>query len=216
MNNMEKSIETIWKEGFLKNDPLVVPKINDLYTQKSSSAVDKLMKIGKINLQAIIAAAVIILIICIAAGLAYMGISLFLLLAWVVIYGKKKAARIKEIDKSLSSYQYLKEIDFWLKEVIAGYTKMYRFLYPAIFLIFTFGLWMSKYGKGMFDEIVSKSPDQFLIFDVPVIWIIGVLIFAGLISLLAGPIYRFDLNLVYGRVFKKLDELLADMEQLRN
>jgi hypothetical protein len=30
---MEKSIETIWKEGFLKNDALIAPKINNLYTQ---------------------------------------------------------------------------------------------------------------------------------------------------------------------------------------
>lgn len=213
---MEKSIEAIWKDGFLKENDLVAPKINDLYNQKSQNAVDKLMKIGKINLQTISLAAVIILIVTIFAGLPYMGISLFLLLFWVVIYGRRKAKTIKEIDKSLSSYQYLKEIDSWLKEVITGYTKMYRFLYPAIFLIFTFGLWMSEYGKEMFDEIISKSPDQFLIFGVPGIWAIGVFVFAGLLSLLAGPIYKFDLNLIYGRVFNKLDELLADMEELRN
>lgn len=213
---MKKSIEAIWKEGFLKNNESVVPKINNLYNQKSQSAVDKLMKIGKINLQAISVAAVIILITTIFAGLPYMGISLFILLSWVVFYGKRKAKSIKEIDKSLSSYKYLKEIDSWIKDVINGYTKMYRFLYPAIFLIFTFGFWISKYRKEMFDEMISKSPDPFLIFGIPGIWVIGVLVFAGVLSLLAGPIYKFDLNLVYGRVFKKLDELLADMEELRN
>lgn len=212
---MEKSIETIWKEGFLKNDQLVVPKINDLYSQKSQNAVDKLMKIGKINLQAISVTAVIILVITIFAGLPLMGFSLFLLLAWVVVYGKKKSNKVKVIDKSLSSYQYLKEIDSWLKDVIKGYTKMYRFLYPAVFLIFTFGLWMSEYGKEMFDNIISNSSGQFFIFGVPGIWVIGILLFACLLSLFAGPIYKFDLNLVYGRVFKKLDELLADMEELR-
>jgi hypothetical protein len=213
---MEKSIEAIWKEGFLKNNESVVPKINNLYNQKSQSAVDKLMKIGKLNLQAISVSAVIILIISIFAGLPYMGISLFILLSWVVFYGKKKAKSIKEIDKSLSSYQYLKEIDSWIKDVITGYTKMYRILYPAIFLIFTFGLWMSKYRKELFDDMISKSPDLFLIFGLPGIWVIGVFVFAALISLLAGPIYKFDLNLVYGRVFKKLNELLTDMEELRN
>jgi hypothetical protein len=212
---MEKSIEAIWKEGFLKNDPLAIPKINDLYTQKSHSAVDKLMKIGKMNLQAIMIAAVIILIASIIAGLTFMGVSLFVLLSWVVIYGKRKAKNIKEIDKTLSSYLYLKEIDSWIKGVITGYIKMYRILYPAIFLIFTFGLWISKYRKELFGDIELKSPDLFLIFGVPGIWVIGVLGFATVLSLLAGPIYKFDLNLVYGRVFKKLDELLADMEQLK-
>ena len=28
---MEKSIETIWKEGFLEKDVLLAPKLNDLY-----------------------------------------------------------------------------------------------------------------------------------------------------------------------------------------
>ena len=70
---MEKSLEAIWKEGFLKNNELVVPKINNLYNQKSQNAVDKLMKIGKLNLQAIGVSAVIILIITIVAGLPYMG-----------------------------------------------------------------------------------------------------------------------------------------------
>jgi hypothetical protein len=160
--------------------------------------------------------AVIILIVSIVAGLVYMGISLFLLLVWVVFYGRRKAKNVKEIDKSLNSYQYLKEIDSWLKDVIAGYTKMYRFIYPAIFLIFTFGLWKSEYGKGMFNDVVTESHQPFFIFGVPGIWFIGVILTAGLISLSAGPIYKLDLKLVYGRVFKKLDELLADMEQLRN
>jgi len=38
---MEKSIETIWKEGFLESDALVAPKLNDLYNQKSIHIVDK-------------------------------------------------------------------------------------------------------------------------------------------------------------------------------
>ena len=38
---MEKSIETIWKQGFLKSDALVAPKLNDLYNQKSTHIIDK-------------------------------------------------------------------------------------------------------------------------------------------------------------------------------
>ena len=38
---MEKSIETIWKEGFMKDDALVAPKLNDLYNQKSANIIDK-------------------------------------------------------------------------------------------------------------------------------------------------------------------------------
>ena len=31
---MEKSIESIWKQGFLNSDALVAPKLNNLYNQK--------------------------------------------------------------------------------------------------------------------------------------------------------------------------------------
>ena len=41
---MEKSIEAIWKEGFLEQDALVAPKINELYNQKSSDIVDKMTR----------------------------------------------------------------------------------------------------------------------------------------------------------------------------
>ena len=39
---------------------------------------------------------------------------------------------------------------------------------------------------------------------------------AGLLVVVAGPLYRFDVKLVYGRVFEKLDEIIADMEELRS
>ena len=58
---MEKSIETIWKEGFLKSDALVAPKVNDLYNQKSNHIIDKFKRMYEINLVAIVAFAFILL-----------------------------------------------------------------------------------------------------------------------------------------------------------
>ena len=58
---MKKSIETIWQEGFLNNEALVAPKLNDLYNQKSIHIVDKFKRMYKINIIAIIAFAFIIL-----------------------------------------------------------------------------------------------------------------------------------------------------------
>jgi hypothetical protein len=187
-----------------------------LYNQKSQNTVDKLVKIGKINLATVMITAIVILIASIFAGATYMGVALFLLLSLVVIYGKQQAGRMKEIDKNQNSYQYIKEVDTWINEVISGYTRMYRILYPAFVLIFTFGIWFSSFGDEMFKEMKLNSPDLSLLFGVPLIWVLAVILFAVLSSLLAGPIYKFDLNLVYGRVFKKLNELLEDMEELRN
>ena len=76
---MKKSIETIWKEGFLKNDALVAPKLIDLYSQKSESVVGKLMSMSKINLIIIMIVATGILIGFTFIGATYVGIALFLL-----------------------------------------------------------------------------------------------------------------------------------------
>ena len=59
---MEKSIENIWKEGFLKSDALVVPKINNLYNQKSKHITAKFERMFKINLIAIVVFSVVFLI----------------------------------------------------------------------------------------------------------------------------------------------------------
>ena len=37
---MEKSIESIWKQGFLNSDVLVAPKLNNLYNRKSIHSID--------------------------------------------------------------------------------------------------------------------------------------------------------------------------------
>ena len=82
---MEKSIETIWKEGFLKSDALVAPKLNDLYNQKSKHIIDKFKRMFKINLIAIVAGSFVVLVASFIVGIPYMGVSLFVLLNVLVI-----------------------------------------------------------------------------------------------------------------------------------
>ena len=47
---MEKSIEQIWKGGFMNNKELTAPKINALYNQKSINLVDRLINNMKTEL----------------------------------------------------------------------------------------------------------------------------------------------------------------------
>ena len=70
---MEKSIETIWKKGFLKNDALLAPKLNNLYDQKSIDIVDKFKRMYKINIIALMAFALIILLAAQPTEMPYMA-----------------------------------------------------------------------------------------------------------------------------------------------
>ena len=74
---MERSIENIWKEGFLKSDALVAPKINNLYNQKSIHIIDKFKRMFKINLIAIIAFSFIFLIVSFFVGIFF---------AWITVH----------------------------------------------------------------------------------------------------------------------------------
>ena len=64
-------------------------------------------------------------------------------------------------------------------------------------------------------KIAQKFPGLIFIGNVP----LALLIVAGIVTLLmfyfSGDIYRWDIRLVYGRVFDKLEETIAEMEKLR-
>ena len=213
---MEKSIESIWKEGFLNTDALVAPKINDIYNRKSKSTVDKLLQMGKVNLSAIVIGALVILLTSFFLKTFLSGILLSALFVWLAVYGHRQAEKIGRVDKGINSYQYVSAVNQRLKEAIASYVRVYRFFYPAFLIVFSLGIWFSEFGQALSDKIVTKYPDIDMMYSIPTYGLLGLLVVAGLTSLFAGSIYRLDLKFAYGNVFKKLDELVADMEQLKS
>ncbi|WCO03163.1 hypothetical protein [Psychroserpens ponticola] len=218
---MERSIESIWKEGFLKSDALVAPKINNLYNQKSIHIIDKFKRMFKINLIAIIAFSCIFLIVSFFVGIPITGIMFFVSLSVLVFINKQLLNGLDKIDKGASSYQYLKSFNEWIKKQIAINIKISRFLYPIIFISMVFGFWFKDaegmpLGERLVGEILVGFPDIYLVFGIPLIGIVIALFILVLLAYFGGRIYKWDLNLVYGRVFKKLEEMMTDIESLRN
>ena len=218
---MEKSIEDIWKEGFLKSDALVAPKINNLYNQKSIHIIDKFKRMFRINLIAIVAFSFIFLVISFLVGIPLMGAIFFVTLMVLVIINKRLLSGLDKIDKGVSSYQYLKAFNEWIQKQVTINKRMSTFLYPIVFMSFIIGFWFKDaegmpLGERLVDEVLYGFPDMYLIQGVPLIAIIVILLIVGLLAFFGGRIYQWDLNLVYGRVFKKLEELMADIESLRS
>jgi len=218
---MEKSIEEIWKEGFLKSDALLVPKLNNLYTQKSKHIIDKFTRMFKMNLILVIIGSFFILAGSFTVDLPYMGVPMFILMNILVFLNNKLLKTLLKIDKSVNSYDYLMSFDKWLKYQVSLNKLFARFLYPIIFLSLVVGFWMkSTEGHRMGDLFVNKllanTPDLSMTFGVPTIGLIIVIAIVGLLALVGGRIYEWDLKLVYGRVFKKLDEIIADIQELKN
>ena len=218
---MEKSIEDIWKEGFLKSDALVAPKINNLYNQKSIHIIDKFKRMFRINLIAIVAFSFFFLIASYFVGIPLMGAIFFVALTVLVIINKRLFNGLEKIHKGASSYQYLKAFNQWIQKMIAINKKLAIFLYPTFFMSLVLGFWFidaegMPLGERLVDEVLYGFPDIYLIQGIPLIAIIVIILIVGLLALFGGRIYLWDLNLVYGRVFKKLDELMADIESLRS
>ena len=218
---MEKSIENIWKEGFLESDALVVPKINNLYSQKSIHIIDKFNRMFKINLIAIVAFSFAFLIVSFIVGIPITGIIFFVTLSVLVFINKKLLNDLEKIGLGDSSYQYLKAFNQWKNKQVSINKKMSRFLYPILFISLILGFWFKDaegmpLGERLVGEILTGFPDIYLIFGIPLIGIVIALLILVLLAFFGGRIYKWDLYIVYGRVFKKLEELMTDIESLRS
>lgn len=218
---MEKSIENIWKEGFLKSDALVAPKINNLYNQKSIHIIDKFKRMFKINLIAIVAFSFAFLVVAFIIGIPITGIIFFVTLSVLVFINKRLLNDLEKIDIGISSYQYLKAFNQWINKQVSINKRFSRFLYPIIFMSLVLGFWFKDaegmpLGEILVGEILVGFPDTYLIFGIPLIGIVIVAVILVLLFLVGGRIYKWDLNIVYGRLFKKLEELMTDIESLRS
>jgi hypothetical protein len=212
---MTQSIEQIWQKGFLDNNSLVAPKINDLYNKKSQNIIDKLKRMFVINIHAITVGAVIILAALTYQGAPILGGFLFVLFILLVVIGKKQLKILEKLDKNVSSYHYIKAFDTWLKEVMTQYIKIYTYLYPAAFIAVMIRLRISEDGERVINGLVNSFPNHFLIAGTPWFVLITLSVVTGLLAYFAGPIYRADMYTAYGRSVNKLGEIIADMEELR-
>jgi len=217
---MEKSIETIWKEGFLNKDALIAPKINDIYNKKSIDIVEKFKRMYRINIIAIVLFAFILLPITIPTNMPYMGIMMFFLFMTITYYAIQFKNKLEKINKNTNSYDYLKTFDNWTKEMQSFNMKFSRFLYPYVFLSIFAGFWLGGFGKPVQGEKIvaylsEKFPDMILVFGFPLIGIFIILFIVVLLTIIGPKIGEWDLKIGYGRILKRLDSLLLDMEELR-
>ncbi|WP_296705399.1 hypothetical protein [Algoriphagus sp.] len=210
---MEKSIENIWKDGFLNGEALVAPKVNDLYNRKSVHIIDKFKRMFKVNIWAIIAASTVLWIGSYFAGALIAGSILLIMMIYIAFSANNDLKALEKLDKGQSSYNYLKSFKGWIEDSIEHYGNMYRIVYPALILTFYFGLWFSDTFSVIREKVMENSNDIFL--GVHIYSTIPIIVGAILMSILSKKIHREDIKTVYGGIIKKLDDVIAEMEELR-
>ena len=211
---MDRSIETIWQEGFLNGDALVAPKVNNLYNQRSRNLIDRFQRKFRINLILIVVGAAIVALTGAFTGAPFVGLFLFLQFMLLVGYSWRELKALNSLDKGSSSYEYLKSFRNWLNGMADKYARFYRFFYPVFFIAFGIGMWRVMAHLGAVDKLLEKF-DPGMWQGIPILWVLPLILVAILSGLFSKYIYREDLQSIYGREIKKLDEMISDMEELR-
>ena len=213
---MRKTIEAAWREGFLTPDTLVAPKVNNLYTRKSLHIADRIQRMQRINEIAIVIGAPIAWALSAALGMPYGGA--LLATAWVgLIVVRRQFPHITTFDApvSVDSYQYLTAFQRWLTNRLAWGRRVQRHIYAVTFIALAVGMGESAPGQLLIRNIVESDPGIRLVYGVPLILIAGVVVIAIVVDLFGGVIFDFDVSTVYRSVFRKLDEMVAEMEELK-
>jgi hypothetical protein len=142
---MRKTIEATWRDGFLDPAALVAPKVNDLYTRKSTHIVDRIRRMQRINEIAIVIGAPIAWASLSAVGIPYTGA--IMCAAWVgLIVVRRQFPHITRFDAPISvdSYQYLKAFQRWLKNRLAWGRRVQGHHYAVTFHAIAIGVVASE------------------------------------------------------------------------
>jgi hypothetical protein len=213
---MKSSIEQIWKEGFLKENSLVAPKINDLYNQKSTHLVEQMKRKFRMNQFAIVSMALMVPLAFLLIDAFWPGVAasvLFLFLAW---YNYSQLQKIRSLDYGATSLDYLKSFDRWLDEVLSKSKKIARIYYPLCFLVAVNTIW-SVWNKH--EAAIMKARQAFhdshFIGNVPVFIIVILAIATAGMVFISSAIYRWDVQLSYGYMRTRLKQMITEMESLR-
>jgi uncharacterized membrane protein len=203
---MEKSIETIWKEGFLKSINLHVPRLNDLYNQKSQHVTDDLIRKMRKEMWLMIPASIMPAIISIAVGNHFIWaiISFLITIPWFFI-AKRHYQEIKNIDYTNNCYNYLKQIKEKLERITKFNQKLSVYSVPVILLPMLIYTYFNNIDKT-FGEIVGNAE-----LGGSNLWIF---LFLPIMTLFSFVLFNFFFQ-VGNTIRKKINTMLLDMEELR-
>ncbi|MEI4551089.1 hypothetical protein [Pseudoalteromonas spongiae] len=212
---MNKSIETMWKQGFISEGELVVPKVNDLYNRKSQNLVDKLQHMFAVNIKAIVIGALLLLVVMSLIGAPWLGIYICILLAPLVLMARQELDKSYNLSKGQSSLEYLESFNAWLHDSITRYAIYYKFFYPLFYVGMVSQGLASDAGTRVMARLLKTYPTDYVFLDIPgYVWALITVLLLVVIKYSAA-LYRLDLNMIYGRQFKKLEELIKDMRALK-
>ena len=200
---MENSIETIWTKGFLKEEALAAPKINNLYQKKSKLLIEKLKRTYRTDNRSIIPLAILSVIGFSVAGYVIPGLYVMTLMMGMFFLNKSKLASLERISINATSYEYLLEYREMFLQLKSFYTRLLGLGLPFTGII---GYLLFFWNSPILEDLLQLK----------VVYVIAILVGISLVlSALGVTAYRLSLQLIYGKFIQKLEDMIADMDELQ-
>ena len=201
---MDKSIEEIWSKGFQDEKYLIPPILNDLYNKKSILTVDKLKSVSKKDNWSIIPLSIITLIFFIIKSKLLFGLYISALMLSLFFLNRKKLKFLNTINTSQSCFQYLGKLQEMIKNNMKFTTRLLGIGLPFFGYV---GLCIFIFESNTENFILETySSKQLLIKSIIILMSLSVI---GIIS------FRLTNYLVYGRLIKKIDEMIDELNLLK-
>jgi hypothetical protein len=191
---MNKTIESVWKEGFLDDNALVAPRVNDLYNRRSEQTIDRFIRMLRWNFYGIAATVVAVFLVSIFVGAPVAGTIFAVALGLFAAHARTQVLKFESIDRTADSYRYVTAFNDLISAFLKRNAQVFRLSVPVMLL--------------SFNEIVLPS-DANIASRTPM-FVVAIVVFV-----FAGPISRFDVNLFYRNAISRLREIQSEMEQLR-
>lgn len=201
---MEKSIENIWKQGFFQQQELLAPKLNNLYHQKSALLLEQLKATYQKDNAAILPLAVLF-----GAGFSYAGhvvLGLYGMVLMLLLFflNRQRFKGLKKISPMAMSYDYLVAYKNAIRKTMAFYTRLLGIGFPVAIIP---AYWLFFRETDLYQKFMVEFSA------------ISITLFVGgiavVLSVLGVLVYRLSTRIVYGRLLKRLDEIIADLEELQ-
>lgn len=206
---MERSIENIWKEGFINEGALKAPIINDIYNQKSKHLIDRVLKRLRIEVWLLLPMAVAIFALNLALDnntAVYWGIiSALPCLLWFFV-GQRQMNSLRDIPYGADCYEYLLCVKQKVQE-IANFNK--RLIITSIpILLFPMLIYTYFNNQG-------KTIGQVFGFE-SVHWhILTIFLFLPVAMVGSFIVAEISFRWAKRKSNNKIDMLIREMEELR-
>jgi hypothetical protein len=213
---MEKSIENIWKKGSGEFSEIKAPVVIDIYNRKSIHIMDQIKNRLKLNVKMLAIFAVIMPVYCLFIGVpVWLIISLFLLFALPAFYTQYESKEIQNLDPADDSYSFLTSLRNQIQSNYRKNQKFARLFYPIALILSASMIWFADGREELTNFIMDKTSfENTELLVAGVFW--GVVLVASiLMGVFAKRIYKFDVNLMYGSLFQKLNEIISDMKEMK-